>query len=453
MKTISTIISSFIILIVSLVWLVFLQNSSYATEIRLGIYNSYQWSLSIQPWEKTVQFWWDTRTNENTLWIIIWANTWSSYTITGVVPTISTLWSGIYQHNHTIVLQSTDWSQTLYGAFMRDTEPYSTTLNLMIDRSAPSIPLLLQPITNSVISSDVHLSRSPSIDNGIGVSHYRIHLSLDAGFLWETILVTSGTSLYINSNDLPIWTLFWYVEAIDYLWNNSNSIPSFFHHQTYSTIDEDPSDGGWAWIWNIDNNNDIWTQTWNTIQSGSIGQSGTIIDHNFTWDNVIITPPETDNTPTINSDTFSWQIIDDIIIDDPLIDNVYNDTNTPKENNWSSSSSYDPTYNYIIVSNSIDNNTSLSLKEYLISKYQALSLSQKWNLILPAQDIINSITPQDPDKNLYHNLINKPHTRSEPWIYQAITYLIQQKNPVYYVVQMIEFSFILITKLSLLLWL
>jgi hypothetical protein len=53
----------------------------------------------------------------------------------------------------------------------------------MIDRSNPSIPLLLQPSVNSIMSGNVNFSRSPSIDNGVGISHYRVHLSINAGFL------------------------------------------------------------------------------------------------------------------------------------------------------------------------------------------------------------------------------------------------------------------------------
>ncbi len=450
--------SLFVMIILSLVWLVFSQIQTYATNIRLGIYNSYQWSITIQPWEHTVQFWWNTRTNENTLWIIIWASTGSAYTITGISPTISTIWSGIYQHNHNITLQSTDWAQTIYGSFIRNTEPYSTNLNIMIDRSAPSSAFLLQPISNTIISGDITLSRSPSIDNGIGLSHYKIHLSLDAWFLGETILITSGTSLVINTNNLPIWTLFWYVESIDYLWNSSNSSASFFHHQTYSTIDENPSDGGWGGIvTTTGNNNNIitntwnqntntWNQTWTIIQSGSILSSWTIIDSNTTWNNIIIIQPEVENqnnTPTIVS---SWDIIDNNISNESIKDNEITNISNKKDNWWSSDSEI---YNYIIVSNSIDNN-SLSIKEYLINQYQSLSLSQKWNLIIPDQNII-TINNWTPNQTTYTNLIKKQYLRQEPWIYKAITYVVQQKNPVYYVVQVIEYSLSFIEKLYILL--
>lgn len=448
----------FVVIILSLVWLVFLQYQTYATEIRLGIYNSYQWSITIQPWENIVQLWWNIRTKENTLWIIIWANTWSSYTITGISPITTNIWSGMYQHNHNITLQSIDWPQTIYGLFLKDTEPYSTNMNIMIDRSAPSSAFLLQPISNTIISGDITLSRSPSIDNGIGLSHYKIHLSLDAWFLWETILISSGNSLSINKNDLPLWTLFWYVEALDYLWNKSISSPSFFHNQAFSTVDDNPSDGGWSGIPIIIDNNSSSSgdettsnpnQTWNHIQSWHIWlQSGNIITDSFTWDNEIIIQPNDIQKIEDSISISSWNNIDNNIINENKEDNSIIDL-PKKDNNWSSS--HNNVYNYIIVSNSIDN-TAPSLKEYLIYAYQNLSLSQKWNLILPEQ-YTTTVSNEVPNKTIYNNLIKKQYLRQEPWIYKAITYIIQQKNPVYYIAQLVEYSLNFIEKITAILWL
>jgi hypothetical protein len=119
---------------------------------------------------------------------------------------------------------------------------------------------------------------------------------------------------------------------------------------------------------------------------------------------------------------------------------------------WSESSLHNKIYNYMIVSNSIDDNNPLSLKEYLVNTYH--TLLQKWNLILPYQ---NNITIEDWSLNkiLYNNFTQQKKITQqkdfiqEPWIYNPITYVVQQKNSVYYIVQIIKYSLIFIENIAI----
>lgn len=427
-------------------WWLFSQDQSYAknTTITLGIYNSYSWTIGFQAGQNIIHYWGNIRTDSTTLWITVSATTWSSYSLTWDINTITWYGSGNYSVNHTINLSNGEWEKTIYGSFLRNTEPYNKNLTIMVDQTAPSQSQIIQPNSNSIVSGNTVLSRTPSTDNGIWLAHYKIHLSLDAWFLWETIILSTGNSIQLWTNDLPIGTIFRYVEAVDRLGHSSDSNASFFHYWTYSNVQNNPtSDSGWWWNTTtilVQNNPTNIPHTWWTT-TGIVNNTGNIIE----WSDITTTLPLPQiEIPIEINDNKSLPTLKEIIsinntnIVDQGNSNIIQEKD--KKNTNSSSSN-----NYIIISNSVDN-FSLWLKDYLLINYDILSYKEKWNLILPDQNQTNiSFIKSLPKSEIYKWLLdsrsinNTDYMKEQISRYEVITYIGQKNNPIYYIVKFIQY--------------
>lgn len=433
-------------------WWLFLQGQSYANNptITLGIYNSYSWTIGFQAGQNIIHYWGNIRTDTTTLWITISATTWSSYSLTWGMNTITWYGSGNYSVNHTINLSHGEWIKNLYGSFLRNTEPYNKNLSIIIDQTAPSQSIIIQPTSNNIVSGNTTLSRTVSTDNGVWLAHYKIHLSLDAGFLWETILLSTWNSIQLWANDLPIGTIFRYVEAVDHLGHSSDSIPSFFHYRTYSIIENNPtSDSGGWWTTptnSISNNPTNIPHTWWTT-TGIVHNTGHIIQ----WSGSILQDIN-EQIEDINEEVPPIPIIEKPIViieennistkeNESIQDNTNSIISQEEDRKYTNNSSSN---NYIIISNSVDN-SSIWLKEYLLINYDILSHTEKWNLVLPNQNQtdINFITSLPRSEIytwlLYTGAINTGYMEEEIPRFEVITYITQQNNPIYYIIKAVEY--------------
>ncbi len=418
-------------------WIIFLQEKIYAislshTNITLGINNSYSWFINLQNGQNIVNISWDQRIDTTNIWITIWATTWSFYSITWGITTISWYGSWNYSHNHIINL-SGEWINTIYGSFFKNIEPYTTNTSIMVDTTPPNQSQIIYPTNNIVISGNTLLSRSTSNDSGIWLSHYRVHLSLNAWFLWEVIIISTWNSIELWTNNLPIWTIFRYIESIDYLGNSSTSNPGFFHYGTYSIIeDNNNSYWWWWWWWNItpiiQNNSINTTSTW-TITSNIIwNNSGENI-----WESNTLIPIE-EQIYIINQE----KII-------PIITNVQKD-NIIANNNITNSSNQD---NNVLISNNIYHPSAIWIKEYLLMSYNKLfNTNKQWNLLLPIQNqniIVDTLSI--PKYKIYNNLLKKQYFKENTVWSQIITYITELKNPIYYIIQTVEYWLNIIEKI------
>lgn len=344
-----------------LIWWVFFHESSYTdylpstTHISLQIVNSYSWNLELNNTNDIVSSWNHIWTNQDTINIIISASTGSSYYIQWDGTTLS--WENFswsYSHTSTYNLSTGDGIKNIQALFMKDTEPYSSnTLSIIKDKTNPSIVNLLWPTENQITQDTIiMLQWSPSIDTGIGLSWYKIHIALDPSFASELVFISSWNSLLFSSQDLPQGTLFRYIEAEDYLRNKSISSASFFHHTTSSNIDTSYHSSvvwyaGW-WGYLLSSTTSSWTifhlwswsnhHSWHTIAVKSWNQyqhlhwRDILINHLQWQKNVVWSQPSQSNKISvvyISSTIPIWWTTTNRLIKDTLLWNYYN--LTPKE--------------------------------------------------------------------------------------------------------------------------
>lgn len=266
-------------------------NHTSQTHVWVMLINSYSWYISRNSWQNNIiSSWWLLWTNSTNPSIVVSASTGSNFTISGDIVPTTWWWSGNYNIITDVILNNWDTTKSLQALFLKDNEPYySNILYIILDTIAPSPSHIIWPNNNDILSWIINLSWTASIDQGIWLSHYNVHFSLDPWFLWEVIIPISWDSLQISSSYLPTWTLFRYVESVDILWNSSSSNPYFFHNWTYSVI----QNNGWT----------LWAWWW--YAQDSIPYTGSYI---LSW---------------IYTSTYSWQTIVDW-------DNVFQE-NLPKD--------------------------------------------------------------------------------------------------------------------------
>lgn len=219
------------------------------SQIGVTIINSYSGSIAWWPSANVISsggYYWSSGTQT---FINVTASTWSLYTLYGWTAILTGVGTWSYTNTELILLWSGDYSTSFQAEFLRDFEPYSSNiLELKVDRTAPSIPIILSPINNTVVSSSSPLTIewTNSIDSGIGTLGYWIHLSLHPSFIGESLLWVTNTWTQIPPNSIPAWTVYWYIEAVDILWNSSQSSAWFFHYSA-PTIVVNTGGGGGNW--------------------------------------------------------------------------------------------------------------------------------------------------------------------------------------------------------------
>jgi hypothetical protein len=256
MKKICYIIVWFLCLFYEIWWIFFHDNiyaiSNGTTNIKLSIYNSYSGHIRFLPGQNIVNIGWSLWTNDDSLSINISATTGSSFTINGdIITPIAGNWIGLYSIAESLELSTGDGIKNIQTSFMKGTEPYTHHTSITVDTISPTQANLISPDNNSTVSGNVIFTRSQSTDSGIWLSHYKIHYSVDPWFLSETTIVSSWNTLQIAENNIPLWILYRYVESVDLLGNNTNSVVKLFEHAlgavVVNPINTTPS--SWIWGW------------------------------------------------------------------------------------------------------------------------------------------------------------------------------------------------------------
>jgi hypothetical protein len=314
------------------------EEKSYAysilpTTVGVRLIHSYSWSLTWSIGQNIVFSWSSLRTRQTINSVLVSASTWSSFRLTGDIWSMTGQWIWSYTIPMNILLSSGDGPKSLQSLFLKGSEPYdSTMLDILLDQTSPSLPTIIWPQNHVLLSGLILLSWTGSVDTGIGVSGYKIHISLDPWFLWKVVIASSWASLSILSSQLPQWTLFWYIEALDFLWNSIKTDPMFFHNGQPSLAPWWWSGYGWwdgyimwydtagqnniphsiwaTWAYDISWDDILWVERWDTITSDTIMSDNTsnntitlrqILLNNYTnlsekQQNIIFLPSQSETT-------------------------------------------------------------------------------------------------------------------------------------------------------------
>ena len=379
-------ILSYSFILLCLTTYIFFQDHIYwnyitQTHIWIKLINSYSWYISRNSWQNIISSWWLLWTNTTNPSIVVSASTGSQFTLSWDIITTTWEWYGNYSNVTNVILNSWDTTKWIQSLFMRESEPYySNILNIILDKTPPLPSNTLWPNNNDILSGIIFLSWTDSIDQGIGLSHYNVHFSLDPWFLWDIIITTSWNNLQIPSSNLPEWTIFRYIQAVDILWNTYSNNPNFFHNWNYSTIDNNWSSWGWWWGY--------WWSTW-TIT---------------TWTTIIY--------PTISWNILSWEVI--------LV------------------STWSQTITWEIIKE--DTSIQFSPKNSLLWKLYWLNKQQRAFIQLPIEDsnTHNSATDEKPLNYIYDNLINVYYNELKP-LWYTMNYISRWIIPIYYVIKTIQY--------------
>lgn len=221
-----------------ILWWIFVNRESYTEyiesrhiQIGLQIVNSYSGWIDFSSGQNMIYSGWSWWTDSNQILLQISATTGSAFTISWDVVSSSWVGSWGYSLAFPIQLSSGDGNKLIQSEFLRDAneEYMSNIVSINLDQTPPSASTLQTPALYSTVSPGmVFFSWTPSIDNGAGTSHYKLHISPDPGFLWGLTLPIYDTNTSIYSTNLSTGMLFRYVESMDYLWNSSSSSISSF---------------------------------------------------------------------------------------------------------------------------------------------------------------------------------------------------------------------------------
>lgn len=389
MKIVHHYVTSVLWSIIVLWWIIFNHNSygdyidSQPINIWIRIVNSYSGWINFSTWQNIVLSWVNQWINTPLISIDVSATTWSEFTLDWDINIVNFSWVGMYTLPVWTQLDIWDGPKVIHSYFLKDhIEPYQwNDLEIYLDETSPSLPTIIWPLQNTIVNWSVWLSWNNSTDIWIWFSHYIVHMSLDPGFLGETTVVSSSNSLNFGSGTLPIGTLFWYVEAVDYLWNSVATVPSFFHNQTSSDVSW-AGGGGSSWWdgWG----SGTWDQWWNNSSWAISTWSNW-----WSWDTII---------PPIDTNEWTWNI-----------------------NNWSGD-----IYSGNIITD-------------LVNNYNNLNTWDQWLIILPPQNNTGSIidtTP--PDDKIYNNLIINYYHKLKP-LWYTLNYVSWLLFPFYYLIRIIEY--------------
>ena len=225
---------------------------SSTTWISIGLQIIYPYSGQIAPttWQLLLSSWWILWTNNPNVTISISAEQASVYNLYRNEHSLVLTGESFthhYNHEHSVIIPDELQTYTYQSHFISSTSwiVYSNIINLQLDTTPPSAPIITTPINNTIITiAGLSLSRTSSSDQGIGLEKYRVYFSLVPIFSGSTSIELNEPHLTLDTNMLPQWTVFWYVEAIDYLGNTSSSNIHFFHINNSSTFS---SSSSWGW--------------------------------------------------------------------------------------------------------------------------------------------------------------------------------------------------------------
>ena len=203
------------------------------TSVSVRITNDFVWY--IKRWQSLWSqfFTWGKRwTSTPNIYVRAWANRTSSYQLSWWI-TWSWAWGWVdtYDKSQFTILSWDDGTKYIYVDYTTIRGKYHTwVVSVGLDRiwpSRPNVSFMSWVIMNSpfIISWD-----DGDIDTWVGREKYIIHISLDPNFLWEIKKDLYTENYYIDTNDLPLGTIRWYIETVDYLWNSTPSAVQYFHN-------------------------------------------------------------------------------------------------------------------------------------------------------------------------------------------------------------------------------
>ncbi len=205
--------------------------ASVNINVSLTLYNSYSGSISLVSTGFTTGG--ITYITSTWLTLDISASDTSSRELFGDISS-SVTWNGVWSYTDTInhFVTSSDGPKTVTGMFFKWTEfLIPNQLPLFLDTTSPTIPLGLTPFLNeSVSANNIVFNWSPSIDAWVWVKEYYLVISESPTFTSPLVFTSATTTFSIDDDDLPLGTLYWYVEAIDHLGYSSVSFPLYFSH-------------------------------------------------------------------------------------------------------------------------------------------------------------------------------------------------------------------------------
>lgn len=234
-------------------------------EVSVSLYNSYSASLAFNSWTNNrVISWWTIWIGQANTLLTLSANSTSTYIISWWET--KELWSWVWIYtNSQIVNLGNEWSHSIQAEFNKSWEfLYSNTLILHTDYTSPNVVTNTSMPDNTLfIGATWSLSWTQSIDTGVWLAWYYLYISLNPAFPDIIPLRITGNNREFNSNNLPKWTLFYKIVAVDYLWHESSSSTHYFNNQTPTLI------GNNGWWFNIQNNqNNQNNQNITTSQEG-----------------------------------------------------------------------------------------------------------------------------------------------------------------------------------------
>ncbi len=214
---------------------------SQGTTMKFRIVNSYSGSLQLvnQTWVWLYDTMLGRRwTNQHQLHLGIAADQDSTYILSWSFDWIYILWSGTGQYSEEYIIDLSTWDteHRFELDFMSNWEPLSPSdIVVMVDDLAPPRPILWLE-NNTIISWDVIFQWSWVSDSGIGLSQYVVFFGMTPLLSSMVAFVSTGTSLLIPWSQIPWWTIYWAVIAVDQLGNQSDYVIWYVHHQLPTVI-------------------------------------------------------------------------------------------------------------------------------------------------------------------------------------------------------------------------
>ena len=204
----------------------------------ISLWINYGFDATIALDDTVFLSWWVFYVNSYSSVLEITASTSSTYTILwDIFWSVSWSWSWAYTQTWSVTLADDWWIISVWWDFVAENNDrvQSNHLNIIVDMTAPTIPTLITPLLWSLLDDAwILFQRTPASDSESWVSHYEIVISTEPSMLNPITFSTSQTSLLINHELLPQWTLYRYIRVFDNVWNHSVSFPSYFVHTVWN---------------------------------------------------------------------------------------------------------------------------------------------------------------------------------------------------------------------------
>lgn len=171
-------------------------------------------------------------TNNPNIYVKVWASQTSSYQLTWW---ITWLWTGngisAYGNNQFTTINWNDGIKYIYSDYTHIWGIYHTwVVPVWLDRTGPS-KAKISFTSWAIMQLPFTISwTDANIDTWVWRSKYILHISMDPNFVSEIKKDLYTESYYIDTSKFPIGTIWWYIESVDHLGNNTPSDIQYFHN-------------------------------------------------------------------------------------------------------------------------------------------------------------------------------------------------------------------------------